>query len=190
MGKFDKVHLGYDRFMKLFGFYEPEWIIEALDLTGTEKIIDIGGGTGFLAARLSAQAHSIIVLDESPGMLSHNTNNNTIRPVVGNALKIPFPDHTFQVALLCDVVHHIRAQETLLAEAYRILKKGGRILILDFDRSHFKTSLLHLFEVSLFGRLFYRTTNGMRALLQDNGFTISKQDQKSFKYLIKGNKDD
>jgi ubiquinone/menaquinone biosynthesis C-methylase UbiE len=55
--------------------------------------------------------------------------------VHGKAEHLPFPEATFDVVLLSLVLHELPAPATAIAEAHRVLRDGGRIVVADFGRS-------------------------------------------------------
>lgn len=189
MKAFDKAYRHYDRFMTLFNLYKVDEIKEALDLNGYEIILDIGGGTGYLAKHLCKYCEKFYVLDESKKMLSKVKDKDNIIPLVGNALSTNFEHSSIDVVLLSDVLHHIKDQTRLLDEIYRILKTDGKLLVMDFEKHHFKTKMLRLFEFVLFGKLFYKTHSQTINLLEKH-FIIEKDIVKGYYFIIVGRKND
>lgn len=187
MAQFDKVSKHYDRFMEFFKAYKLAYIKEALALHGDEVIVDFGGGTGRLAHYLSSHCMQIHVLDESTGMLSHVQKQNNVFPILGNALETPFDHDSIDVAILSDVLHHVAKQQHLITEIARILKPQGKLLILDFERKHYKTRLLKWFEYFVFGKLWYRSSEEVLSLMQNHFRKILVQ-PKGHYYIIVGEK--
>lgn len=184
---FDKVYRYYDIFMKAFQLYKVEEIKDSLKLQGNEKIVDIGGGTGYLAQHLCDQCRKIYVVDESERMLSQIKTSEKILPILGDGLHTNFEDGSMDVVILADVMHHIEKQQKLMEEAHRILKEKGRILVLDFDRKHLRTKLLGCFEYFLFGKLYFRTSKEAKDLLGGK-FSIQSCMAKQYYFIIVGEK--
>ena len=187
MKDFDRVHKQYDSFINLFNLNKMDEIKDALELLGDEVVIDIGGGTGRLAEYLSQSCKIVYVLDESEGMLSRVKANTKVVTVLQNALHTPFNNSSVDVVVMSDVLHHISKQSALIEEISRILKKDGRLLILDFEKKHIKTKLLGAFEYILFGRLYFRTSKEVVSLLKDR-FKITKFIDKKYYFIVKGEK--
>lgn len=185
--KFDRVFEKYDRFIEIMKFDKSKEIKEMLDLQGNETVLDIGGGTGKLAAYLSGHCKIVYVLDESQGMLSMVKEATNIIPVLGDALNTDFDGESIDVITVSDVLHHIENQDKLIEEIHRLLKKGGKLVILDFERNHIKTRILGMFEYILFGKLYYRTSEETMDLLKEK-FTITKSAHKEYYYIIRGEK--
>jgi len=181
---FDRVHRFYDAYMRVMGIYREKLIAKLLSLDGTERVVDLGGGTGYVARYLAPYCKEVWVLDESPKMLSHAGGHRSVRIVKANALATPFPDSYFDVAVLSDVLHHVADQETLLDEAKRILRPKGRLLIYDFDADHPGARLSRWFEARLFGQLYCRNLAWVEQLLAKKGFDAVKGIVRGHRYII------
>jgi ubiquinone/menaquinone biosynthesis C-methylase UbiE len=184
---FDRVYKHYDKFMTTFNLYKHEEIKAAANIDGHEVVVDIGGGTGRLAQYICGSCNTVYVLDESEKMLSMVDQRENLVCIRGNALKTPFEDNSIDTLILSDVFHHIKEQEELIVEINRILKYGGKIVMLDFHRKHIKTKLLRAFEFILFGRLFFRTKDEARSLLE-KCFYIKKVYDKGYYFIFVGEK--
>ncbi|SET76018.1 demethylmenaquinone methyltransferase / 2-methoxy-6-polyprenyl-1,4-benzoquinol methylase [Natronincola peptidivorans] len=189
MKSFDRVYRHYDGFMKLFKLYKVEEIMNALELQGNEMVVDIGGGTGYLAKNLSNSCKKIYVLDQSEKMLSLVEENEKVEAVVGDGMATGFEDSSMDVVILSDVLHHVKEQQEILLEISRILKPKGKLLILDFNKNHFKTKILHCFEHVLFGGVFYRTACEVKDLIKEK-FDLMKEIDKKYYFIIVGEKND
>ncbi|WBW97321.1 class I SAM-dependent methyltransferase [Oceanirhabdus sp. W0125-5] len=183
---FSDIHERYDEFMHNMRFYRVEEIKEIAKLKSTDRVLDIGAGTGYIASKLIDSCHEIHLLDESREMLSHAPDSSKLIKVIGDALNIPYEDNYFDVIILSDVLHHIKDQESLMKECYRVLKPAGRIIVHDFHRKYLKTKLLALFETSLFGKLYYRTIEETTNLIEQGGFNIGEINNKGYYYMILG----
>lgn len=128
--------LKFDHFGILAPFYErfikprvPERILEMLNLTGVEKVLDAGGGTGRLAQFLRGRAALIVVVDELNRMLREVSAKDDLKPVCSFTEKTPFANNTFDRIMMVDALHHVANQVETTAELWRILKPGGRLVI-------------------------------------------------------------
>lgn len=187
MKKFDKVFNHYDNFIKLFNLNKMKEIKDVLDLHGDEIIVDMGGGTGQLAKHLSGDCHIIYVLDESKKMLSKVDENEKVITILGDGLNTCFHNSSVDIVIVSDMLHHIKNQEKLIKEIYRILKKDGKILIMDFEKNHIKTRILRFFEFILFGKLYFLSSEEVISLI-GNKFSISKFNHNKYYFIIKGEK--
>lgn len=99
------------------------------------SLLDVGGGTGVLAARLALALDArATVLDPTPQMLRYVRESERVTAVLGEAEAIPFPNASFDAALVTDALHHMREQNAALAELARAVRPGGLVLVLDLDR--------------------------------------------------------
>lgn len=108
-----------------------------LALQPGERVLDIGSGPGFLAAEMAAEVGpegEVHGADPSESMLAIARRRETrVRYAVGDALALPFADETFDAAVATQVYEYVEDMPAALAEARRVLKPGGRLLILDTD---------------------------------------------------------
>lgn len=183
--EFDKVYMHYDSFMKIFNLYKDTEITEALNLSGDEIILDLGGGTGYLANTLIEHCKKIYILDESEKMLSELELTNGIIPICGDAFDLSEIHDAIDIVIMSDVFHHIKDQELLIDAIYEKLNSGGRLLIMDFHKKHFKVRLLMMFEYILFGKLFFRTNKELKEIVSKK-FQISKYCDYKYYFIVVG----
>jgi ArsR family transcriptional regulator len=113
-------------------------------LTPRVRIADLGAGDGTLSRLLARQAESVHCVDNSPRMvqvgraLAKKEHLRNLTYVLGNIEKVPLPDRSIDLALLSQALHHAESPRQALAEAFRILKPGGRLLILDLRAHRFE----------------------------------------------------
>ena len=109
----------------------------ALALQPGEHVLDIGSGPGFLAAEMAEEVGAdgrVHGIDPSDSMLAIARGGGF--PVDygrGDALALPFGDQQFDVAVATQVYEYVDDIERALAEARRVLRPGGRLLVLDTD---------------------------------------------------------
>ncbi|MFM2278663.1 MAG: hypothetical protein RLZZ444_894 [Pseudomonadota bacterium] len=107
------------------------------------KILDVAGGTGDVAFRIieaSNRQAQATVLDINGSMLAvgeDRATKNGLRPnltfVEANAEELPFPDKTFDAYTIAFGIRNVPRIDRALSEAYRVLKRGGRLLVLEFS---------------------------------------------------------
>lgn len=107
------------------------------------KVLDVAGGTGDIAFRIveasQRQAHAT-VLDINGSMLAVGRDRAEKQGlaentdfVEANAEELPFEDETFDAYTIAFGIRNVPRIEVALAEAYRVLKRGGRLLCLEFS---------------------------------------------------------
>jgi SAM-dependent methyltransferase len=109
----------------------------ALALRPGERVLDIGSGPGFLAAEIAAEVGPtgrVYGIDPSETMLARARRRDaTVEYGIGDALALPFPDEHFDVAVCTQVYEYVEDIAAALSEARRVLRAGGRLLVLDTD---------------------------------------------------------
>jgi SAM-dependent methyltransferase len=116
------------------------YIITVLELAAPRRILDVGCGPGWLSEFLARNGHEVTGIDVSPGMIEiaqARISSVKFAPD-GKGLKASFMvedaetlrlEDRFHVAILYDSLHHFEDKKTVLANVFRVLKAGGRILI-------------------------------------------------------------
>ena len=104
-------------------------------------VVDIGCGDGYLALEAARWARSVVGVDRSQKVLdraralAERRGVKNVQWKKGDLARLPLRDGSVDVALLSQTLHHVRRPEDALAEAARVLRPGGRVLVLDL-REH------------------------------------------------------
>jgi demethylmenaquinone methyltransferase/2-methoxy-6-polyprenyl-1,4-benzoquinol methylase len=114
------------------------------------KLLDVAGGTGDIAARYlkkTAYEEPVTVCDINQEMLLAGRDRAidrnqavSIKWVCGDAEKLPFEDHSFDAYSIAFGIRNVTHIDQALAEAYRVLRPGGKFVCLEF--SHVTSSML------------------------------------------------
>lgn len=140
---FDTISTNYDGLNRVISFgIDIKWrkrVVAILKKRNPESVLDIATGTGDLAINLiDTGASKIIGLDISPGMLavgqkkvSEKKLDSTIEMIVGDSENLPFEENTFDAVTVAFGVRNFENLEIGLSEIYRVLKKGGNLVILE-----------------------------------------------------------
>ena len=116
-------------------------IVAAGDLDG-RRTLDVGCGTGTLAAALADRGAKVWGVDASTEMLAQaRAKGSRARFKEGNAEALPFKDGWFERVVMRLSLQHVDRSRAL-AEAARVLVPGGRIVIASFDPKHFSSHWL------------------------------------------------
>jgi 2-polyprenyl-6-hydroxyphenyl methylase/3-demethylubiquinone-9 3-methyltransferase len=102
------------------------------------RVLDIGCGAGFLSNALALHGHAVTGIDASERSLVVATRHDATRTVqytVGDALYLPFPDASFDVACAMDFLEHVEEPHAVVAEAARVLAPGGLFFFHTFNRN-------------------------------------------------------
>jgi SAM-dependent methyltransferase len=92
-------------------------------------VLEIGVGTGLVAAELAARGHQMVGVDLSMPMLSRARARLPGRVLLGDALALPFATSTVSNVLFAAVLHLLDDMPLGMAEAARVLAPGGRVVI-------------------------------------------------------------
>ena len=105
------------------------------------RILDVAGGTGDIAFRMRKRAAChVTVCDINQPMLEEGRNRAIDRNIIegvewvcGNAESLPFPDSNFDAYTIAFGIRNVTHIDKALAEAYHVLKPGGRFMCLEFS---------------------------------------------------------
>lgn len=117
-------------------------ILRALALLPGERVIDVGSGPGLLASEMATAVGAggrVCGIDVSDSMLAiaqartAPAGSAAMEFRDGGAGGIPYPDASFDVAVSTQVLEYVEDVPGALAEIHRVLRPGGRVLVLDTD---------------------------------------------------------
>ena len=145
---FHSVAAKYDIMNDLMSFgVHRVWKLFTTELAGVRKgsrVLDIAGGTGDLAEKFAKRVGpegEVILADINASMLNVGRDRLTdrgmghrIKYVQANAECLPFTDDHFDVITIAFGLRNVTDQDKALASMYRILKPGGRLLVLEFSK--------------------------------------------------------
>lgn len=123
------------------------WKRLTIDAAGAKqgsKILDLAGGTGDLAskfARIVGQTGKVVLSDINASMLENGRKRLTdlgiagnIEYVQANAECLPFADNSFDIVTMAFGLRNVTDKDSALGSIFRVLKPGGRLLVLEFSK--------------------------------------------------------
>ena len=155
-GVFDSVARRYDLMNDLMsGGLHRLWKVFTIDRSGVRegsRVLDVAGGTGDLSlafAKRAGKSGQVWLTDINNAMLTHGrdrlADKGVLLPVAQcDAEKLPFPDSYFDCVTVAFGLRNMTHKESALAEMYRVLRPGGRLLVLEF--SHVWKPLAPLYD--------------------------------------------
>ena len=185
-GIFQKVAANYDRMNSLMtGGQVRFWRSECIRLAGIRagmRVLDLGSGTGDLArmALQTVPGIEVVAADFTLEMMLAGRRKGDLPFVAADAAQTPFTAGSFDVILSGWLVRNVADLDGVLAEHYRLLKPGGRIVILDTTRptrnllTPFIWLYMHL-VIPLLGRLVSRNQEAYQYLQSSSeGFLLAE----------------
>ena len=143
-------HLGHsfddaEKWAKVFddpqrdALQKPDEVLDALRLQGTDKVADIGAGTGYFSVRIAKRVleGKVFAVDIEPDMLrylgerAHREHLSVLVPVRATADSPNIPEPV-DVVLVVDTYHHIENRVSYFAKLRDSLVPNGRVAIIDF----------------------------------------------------------
>ncbi len=155
-GVFNSVAGRYDLMNDLMsGGLHRLWKVFTIDRSGVRegsRVLDVAGGTGDLSlafAKRAGKSGQVWLTDINNAMLTHGrdrlADKGVLLPVAQcDAEKLPFPDSYFDCVTVAFGLRNMTHKEAALAEMYRVLRPGGRLLVLEF--SHVWKPLAPLYD--------------------------------------------
>lgn len=113
------------------------WTQRRHGLRPGHRLLDVACGTGLVAveaAQILGSAESITCLDPSEGMLAVARKKLAANFVLGRAEALPFADHSFDFLTMGYALRHVTSLEDTFREFHRVLKPGGKVLILEVTK--------------------------------------------------------
>jgi demethylmenaquinone methyltransferase / 2-methoxy-6-polyprenyl-1,4-benzoquinol methylase len=161
-GLFDRTARYYDKISGTLSFgTDRRYRREALQRAGVKpglKLLDVASGTGLVARAaldVGIAPDDLIGLDPSRGMLEENQRQTPIGLIQGLGETLPFADETFDFVTMGYALRHVADLLQLFQEFRRVLKPGGRVLILEISRpsSSLKLRCLRFYMQKVIPRL-------------------------------------
>lgn len=118
----------------------PESIVERMQLSENDSVLDLGTGVGYFALPISMRSKEVFAIDSEPKMLSilsqrtRSSGTPNLHPVCGDTLVLPLADGSVDHVFGAFIYHEVSDQSKLMAESARVLRPSGRLTVVDFQK--------------------------------------------------------
>ncbi len=118
-------------------------IVEALEIAPGTRLADVGSGTGLFLKLFSEAvtgAGRVYALDISPGLVAHLEKRvdreglENVEVSMSKANSTGLPSGSIDLAFVCDTYHHFEYHEEMLRSLHDSLRRGGQLVVIDFER--------------------------------------------------------
>jgi len=133
---------GYDRRWRRYTARTHAALLAHADLSGAMNVLEVGCGTGDLIRRLGARWPHLHILGVEPSIGMRHVAMAKLAPLVkagghmvlaaGDAAALPVPDGSMDAVAFANVLHYFPDPLAALAEARRVLRPGGQLLVVDY----------------------------------------------------------
>jgi demethylmenaquinone methyltransferase/2-methoxy-6-polyprenyl-1,4-benzoquinol methylase len=138
---FDDTAVDYDRLEKILGLGSGSWYRrQALLRAGLApgmQVVDVGMGTGLVSReilKITGEPQRLVGVDPSAGMMGMAQFDQPVECRIGRAEEIPVPSASADFLVMGYALRHIADFAAAAAEFRRVLKPGGRLLVLEITR--------------------------------------------------------
>jgi len=143
--------------------------------------LEVGAGTGEISRAL-AGVHAVTATDIAPGMVEEIKRKMNIPALVCDAEELPFPDASFDTVVCGEVVYYLDRPERFIAEAKRVLRPNGLLLItFASSMTTFYDRIRTLLRVLGFGSMYfddrmhtYPSTTYIGNIIRASGFHLKE----------------
>ena len=174
----------------LYDFFTPEidesTLKRGLELANRpiERVLDVGGGTGRAARSVTADCR--IVADPALEMLTQARDHDLV-VIRADGSTLPVRKTTVDAVLIVDALHHISDQHGALAEAHRVLRPGGVLIVVEFDPTTVRGRLLVAGEHLIGFDSTFQPPELLRDSMIRSGFDTTIT-ERGFTYTVVGSK--
>jgi len=159
-----------------------DWVVEVAALGGNERVLDVATGAGHTAFVLAPYAAEVVALDITREMLAVaqkvavERHLHTIRFLQGDAQELPCEDASFDVVTCRQAAHHFPSVRQGVREWARVLRPGGKLVLIDSISPEEPESEALLHEIEVLrdpSHVRSQRLSEWIALLNEAGFNVS-----------------
>jgi SAM-dependent methyltransferase len=153
---------------------------EYRDFTG-KRVLDVGSGNGYVLARYAAEGAAVSGIDITEAGIDLCRQRFAYLGLEGDfrvadAQHIPFPDDTFDCVCSMGVLHHVPDTRKAVTEIFRVLKPGGRLIVMFYHRHSAKYQFKHRVWSWLTGKGMQQLVNEFDGVGNPKGTVFSRSE--------------
>src|SRR5688572_26748380 len=167
----DSRHYAWKTTSPWFARTESRLLDAEVPLRPGERLLEIGCGEGGNLFHLRDRGAALYGVDYSPGKVGFARRAACANVLVADALRLPFRDGEFDAVLIRDLLHHLPGGEGALSEAFRVLRPGGRLTLIE-PNARSPLVMLQAAMVRAERGLLRSTHDRLRAALDGAGFRV------------------
>ncbi len=174
----------YDRHTRYLAEMYTEVVRRILqELSPDDSVLDVGTGTGEIPLLIAGKVSSVEAVDVSREMIATAREKGRKRGVrnvafsIHSSYNLPFRDATFHAVIAANVLHVVERPAALLAEAFRVLGKHGKLIAPTYVGGESIRARIFSWALRRTGHPVYTrfTSRSLRALLERCGFAVTLQ---------------
>ncbi|SMO71360.1 class I SAM-dependent methyltransferase [Gracilimonas mengyeensis] len=154
-----------------------------------DRVLDISAGTGLLAHQLireGAEFESLVLNDVSGKMLDiakqRLSSEQKVSFTQSSAQELVHPSGEFDTVICLNAFHHYKEQNKVIDEIGRVLKPGGSVYFLDWNRTGWFRIVNWIIKKWVRDPIHTRSLQETSALLQNQGFKVDKSEEWQYRY--------
>lgn len=173
---YEFIHFGSsrtaERIRKLVNFYN------------TDRVLDLGGGTGRVARHFIDDVGKVFVADSSEAMTRVCKKHTGLECALTNAESLPFENEFFDKVIMVDAFHHFSDRDKVIKEVKRVLKSEGKVVISEFNPRVLLGSIIEKIETLLrLGSTFF-APDSLKDFWEARGFKVELHDAEKGSYYM------
>lgn len=135
--RFDRATAAYSTDCLFAAGEDLAWLQAAAEPRPQDAVLDLATGAGHAAFALAPWVAEVVGIDITPAMVAAARDNarqrglDNVRFMTANAERLPFPEAVFDIVTCRYAAHHFRRPQLVVNEVARVLRPGGRFIVID-----------------------------------------------------------
>ena len=178
-----------ESFLTLGAKKRAQFMTQYIDITPGDILLDVGGNTGKITQVYARDCKEIVVLEPKQTVVEYGrTYRPHIKFVEGGAENIPLSGEYFDRVVASSSFHHFPHQDRGLEEMKRVLKRNGKMIIMEIDPNTRKGKWLKICEGMLHtGARFYEPLQ-LRKKVEEHGLKVLSVNSTTLGYFLTATK--